>query len=194
MANTERIFGDLTELADLVNTGAAGLPAIQGLVQLTQTALDAVGASFAEYGSAGGRVIAASGASLWAVGRRVLPADCRLADPGRHLVEVPVEQIHTEAGQLSERGIRRMLATRVEVAGQLMGTLHGYFPDAGPAATGTAARARAGPRTPPARRALAADPRHRAAGRRGAGGDAAGHHRGAPARAGTGAVRRGHQP
>src|SRR6266545_111756 len=133
MANTERIFGDLTELADLVNTGAAGLPAIQGLVQLTQTALDAVGASFAEYGSAGGRVIAASGASLWAVGRRVLPADCRLADPGRHLVEVPVEQIHTEAGQLSERGIRRMLATRVEVAGQLMGTLHGYFPDAGPA-------------------------------------------------------------
>jgi signal transduction histidine kinase len=130
----ERIFADLSGLADMVNAGEAGLPAIQRLVELTQGGLDAVGASFAEYGPAGGRVIAASGASLWAVGRQVDPADSMVADAARgRFVEVPVEEIPTEAGQLSGRGIRRMLASRVEVAGHLVGTLHGYLADAGTA-------------------------------------------------------------
>src|SRR6266568_4060274 len=134
MADLERTFADLSGLADMVNAGEAGLPAIQRLVELTQTALDATGASFAEYGAAGGRVIAASGASLWTVGRQVAPAAGGAADATRgRIVEVRVEELPGEAGQLSGRGIRRMLATRVEVAGQLVGTLHGYFADAGAA-------------------------------------------------------------
>jgi signal transduction histidine kinase len=134
MAELERIFADLAALADLVNTGTGGLPAIQCLVDLTQNAVEAVGASFAEYGPSGGRVIAASGASLWAVGRRVQPADGQLHDPtARRIIEVPAELIPAEAGQLSGRGIRRMLATRVEVAGHLVGTLHAYLSDEAPA-------------------------------------------------------------
>src|SRR2546430_7886832 len=69
MPEMERVFAELTALAEMVNGGEAGLPAIQRLVELAQGALDAVGASFAEYGPVGGRVIAASGSSRWAVGR-----------------------------------------------------------------------------------------------------------------------------
>jgi signal transduction histidine kinase len=134
MAELERIFADLAVLADLVNTGTGGLPAIECLVDLTQNAVEAVGASFAEYGPGGGRVIAASGASLWAVGRRVQPADGQLDDPtARRIIEVPAELIPAEAGQLSGRGIHRMLATRVEVAGHLVGTLHAYLSGEAPA-------------------------------------------------------------
>src|SRR5436190_17355981 len=108
----------------MVNAGDAGLPALQALVEFTQPALGAAGASFAEYGKAGGRVIAASGASLWTVGRQVDAAAGGLGDPsGGRIVELPVEQLPGEAGQLSGRGIRWMLGTRVEVAGVLVGTL-----------------------------------------------------------------------
>ncbi len=126
------MFADLSALADMVNSDEAGLPAIQRLVDLTQAALGAAGASFAEYGAAGGRVIAASGASLWAVGRQVDAPDW--AAPGgtrERIIELPVEDLPGEAGQLSGRGIRRMLATRVEVAGHVVGTLHGYLSDTG---------------------------------------------------------------
>ena len=128
MADLEGIFADLSALAGTVNSAEGGLPAIQGLVEFTQTALGAAGASFAEYGTAGGRVIAASGASLWTVGRQVDAAAGGLGDAaGGRIVELPVERLPAEAGQLSGRGIRWMLATRVEVAGVLVGTLHGYF-------------------------------------------------------------------
>jgi two-component system, OmpR family, phosphate regulon sensor histidine kinase PhoR len=128
VTDLERIFADLSALAGMVNSGEAGLPAVQRLVEFTQTALGAAGASFAEYGKAGGRVIAASGASLWTVGRQVDAAAVALGDPsGDRIVELPVEQVPDEAGQLSGRGIRWMLGTRVEVAGVLVGTLHGYF-------------------------------------------------------------------
>src|SRR5256714_3642565 len=128
MADLEGIFADLSTLAGTVNSAEGGLPAIQGLVEFTQTALGAAGASFAEYGTAGGRVIAASGASLWTVGRQVDAAAGGLGDAaGGRIVELPVERLPAEAGQLSGRGIRWMLATRVEVAGVLVGTLHGYF-------------------------------------------------------------------
>jgi signal transduction histidine kinase len=134
MADMERVFADLTSLADMVNDGEAGLPAIQRLVQVTQSTLDADGAAFAEYGPAGGRVIAASGAALWAVGRHGDPADtldARTIDPGP-IVEARVRDLPEElAGQLAGRGIRRMLAARVEIARQLVGTLYGYFPDDG---------------------------------------------------------------
>jgi signal transduction histidine kinase len=80
MAEMERVFADLTALTDMVSSGKGGLPAIQSLVELAQRAVDAVGASFAEYGLAGGRVIAATGAVRWAVGRHVDPIDSLAAD------------------------------------------------------------------------------------------------------------------
>jgi two-component system, OmpR family, phosphate regulon sensor histidine kinase PhoR len=132
MAEMERVFADLTALADMVTTGEAGLPAIQRLVEITQYSLDATGASFAEYGPAGGRVIAASGDSLWAVGRQVEPGNAlaaRVVGQGR-VIEARVEELPDDvAGQLVGRGIRRILGAWVEVAGNLVGTLHAFFQD-----------------------------------------------------------------
>jgi signal transduction histidine kinase len=134
MADVERVFADLTELVDSVNAGDSGLIAIQRLVELTQRALDAVGASFAEYGSAGGRVIAASGDSAWAVGRFVDPGDqlvAKMIGLGR-IIEATLDDIPTDlAGHLRAKGIRRMLAARAELTGHVVGTLHAYFSDGG---------------------------------------------------------------
>src|SRR5437763_16004372 len=130
MADFEGIFADLSTLAGTVNSAEGGLPAIQGLVEFTQTALGAAGASFAEYGAAGGRIIAASGASLWTVGRQVELAD-PVADASRgRIVELPVEELPAEAGELTGRGISRMMGPRVEAAGQPGGAVHAYLPAA----------------------------------------------------------------
>jgi signal transduction histidine kinase len=132
MAEMTRVFADLTALAEMVNLGEAGLPAIQRLVEIAQHSLDATGASFAEYGPAGGRVIAASGDSLWAVGRQVDPGDAlaaRVIGPGRVIEARAAELPDSLAGQMIGRGVRRMLGARVEVAGHLVGTLHAYFRD-----------------------------------------------------------------
>ncbi len=136
MAEMERVFADLTALADMVNTGEAGLPTIQCLVEITQRAVDAAGSAFAEYGPSSGRVVAASGAALWAVGRYVDPGNVlatRDIGPGR-VVEARAEEMPADlAEQLVGRGVRRILAARVEIAGRLVGTLHSYFPDEGAA-------------------------------------------------------------
>jgi signal transduction histidine kinase len=130
----DRFVGELTALLRLVNDGGSGLDAVRALVELTQRAVGAVGVSFAEYGVGGGRVIAGSGESAWAVGRPVDPTEpvtARLIAAGP-VAEVSVDEMPTElAGHLSGRGLRRMLAARAELAGTVVGTLHAYFRDEG---------------------------------------------------------------
>jgi two-component system, OmpR family, phosphate regulon sensor histidine kinase PhoR len=136
MAEMERFFGELTGLVDMVNAGDSGLAALQNLVELTQQTVGALGAAFAEYGPGGGRVIAASGASSWAIGRTVDPTDPAVAailGQGR-LMEVDVEELPLELRTyLRGRGISRMLAARAELTGQLVGSLHAYLVDGAPA-------------------------------------------------------------
>src|SRR2546421_10783774 len=117
MADLEGIFADLSTLAGPVNSAEGGLPAIQGLVEFTQTALGAAGASFAEYGTAGGRVIAASGASLWTVGRQVDAAAGGLGGAaGGRVVELPGGRVPAPARRPSRPGIPWGPAPPVEVA------------------------------------------------------------------------------
>jgi signal transduction histidine kinase len=136
VAEMEDFFTALTALTDLVNAGNAGLSAVQRLVEFTQERLDAVGASFAEYGAAGGRVIAASGASTWAIGRLVDPGEqeiARLMGRGR-VIEVDIDEMPAElAAYLRGQGIRRMLGARAELAGRVVGSLHCYFRTGRPA-------------------------------------------------------------
>jgi two-component system phosphate regulon sensor histidine kinase PhoR len=131
----EHVFADLAALTGMVNSGEAGLPAIQRLVELAQRAVDSVGAAFVEYGPVGGRVIAASGAARWAVGRYIDPADHLMDEEHPEaVVDVRVADIPTPLGrQLAERGVRRVLAVQVEVAGQLVGMLRAYLTDDDPA-------------------------------------------------------------
>jgi two-component system phosphate regulon sensor histidine kinase PhoR len=136
MAETDRLFEELARLTEMVNSGDAGLPAVSRLVELTRETLGASGATFVEYSGPGGRVITASGDAEWAVGRFV---DLANEDTARVVNRGPVVETGLAAmpaslrDQVRDRGIRRMLVGRVELAGHLVGTLHAFFPDDGPA-------------------------------------------------------------
>jgi signal transduction histidine kinase len=110
-----------------LNAGESGLAALTDLLVTVQEALGARGASFAEYAPTGGRIIAATGACGWALGRPVDPANTRLsADTSAQLI--PIEQLNDElATQLLGRGLRRMVGARVELGGLLVGTLHAFW-------------------------------------------------------------------
>ena len=133
MPDYHRLIAGQTAVVDLVNSGSTGLPVLARLVETAQAALGARGASFAEYGPSGGRIIAASGACAWALGR---PVDATHPAVRRHLAgprswDVPVDVLETGlARQLSRRGLRRMLGARAEVSGLVVGSLHAYYPDA----------------------------------------------------------------
>ena len=127
-----RFFEGLNALVDLINAGDAGLPALYHLLELGQEAIGATGMSFAEYGSAGGRVIAATGASQWALGRPVDTTDPAVTQllAGSRTQERPVDALPGElAAQLRGRGQRRMLGARAELGGLVVGSVHAYFPD-----------------------------------------------------------------
>lgn len=115
------------------NSGEAGLPVLNHLLRVAQRALGAAGMSFAEYGPTGGRIVAATGASAWALGRPVdiaEPATARLL-AGSRTEEIYVDALASElAQQLTGRGLRRMLGARAEVGGLVIGSLHAYYPDA----------------------------------------------------------------
>jgi two-component system, OmpR family, phosphate regulon sensor histidine kinase PhoR len=128
-----------TEVIKMINTGEAGLPALYRLLDVVQSSLGAAGMSFAEYGPSAGRVIAASGASAWALGRRVDVADPSTARllAGPTVQEVPVDSLAAElAHQLKGRGLHRVLGALVEVGGLLVGTLQAYYPDPDGVASG----------------------------------------------------------
>ncbi len=131
-AGTAELVEELTALTEMVNSGDSGLPAVERVVTLTYELLGAVGASYVEYGSAGGRVVATAGESSFARGRAVdlgerMTAD--LASRGR-LIEAPVNDLAPPlAEQLTAHGARRMLAARSELGGHMVGSLHAYFPD-----------------------------------------------------------------
>lgn len=135
MAEMEGLFAELTAFTDMVNAGDSGLVALQHLAELTQQTLAAAGSSFAEYGPGGGRIIAASGSSTWAIGRRVDPADPIIGGiiaQGR-VMEVDVEELPVDLRiHIRGRGMVRMLAARAELTGQLVGSLHAFLPDSTP--------------------------------------------------------------
>jgi signal transduction histidine kinase len=122
----------LTRVQGRLNAGEAGLDVLTDLLQLAQDALGAQGASFAEYGPATGRIIAATGACAWALGRPVDPANAALSsDTVAHLV--PITSLNAELSvQLAGRGLERMLAARAELRGVLVGTFHVFYPPDGP--------------------------------------------------------------
>src|SRR6266516_3854868 len=130
MAEKESVDTDPLALADPVDADEHGLPAIPRLVQQCRVALGAAGAGFVESGQSGGRVVAASGASTWAVGRAIDltgqlaakvisvggPAEARAADQPAQL-----------ATQLAGRGISRLLGIRVDVGREVVGGLYASF-------------------------------------------------------------------
>ncbi|MFV2102264.1 ATP-binding protein [Micromonospora sp. LOL_024] len=119
-----------TTVIDLINSGEAGLPILNQLLRMAQPALGAAGMAFVEFAPSGGRVIAATGAAEWTVGRP-LPANdpvtvCLLAGPRVQCVRTDkfTNQLATE---LSDRGLRRMVVCRAEIGGHAVGSLHALY-------------------------------------------------------------------
>ncbi|MGN9775165.1 ATP-binding protein [Micromonospora sp. H33] len=120
-----------TVVIEMINCGDSGLPVLTQLLRVAQSALGASGMAFVEFAPAGGRVIAASGAAEWTLGRPV-PADepdivCLLSGPR-------VRQVRTDrlsgklAHELAGRGLHRMVVSRAEIGGLTVGSLHALYP------------------------------------------------------------------
>ncbi|MET8305738.1 PAS domain-containing sensor histidine kinase [Micromonospora sp. NPDC005173] len=120
-----------TVVIEMINSGDAGLPVLTQLLRVAQPALGAAGMAFAEFGPTGGRVIAATGAVEWTLGRP-LPADdpdtiCLLSGPRvRH---ARVDHLSGKlAGELAGSGLRQMVVSRAEIGGHTVGSLHALYP------------------------------------------------------------------
>jgi signal transduction histidine kinase len=111
---------------DRINAGEAGLSVLTQVVQLAQDSLGGRGAGFAEYSPGHGRIIAATGVCLPAIGRRV-DRDFSTFRDGRSLL-VPLDSLNDEfVRQIDGGDLRRMLGARCETGGAIAGSLHVYF-------------------------------------------------------------------
>ncbi|WP_410810691.1 ATP-binding protein [Micromonospora sp. 067-2] len=120
-----------TVVIEMINSGDAGLPVLTQLLRVAQPALGAAGMAFAEFGPTGGRVIAATGAVEWTLGRP-LPADdpdivCLLSGP--RVRRARVDHLDGKlAAALAGSGLRRMVVSRAEIGGHTVGSLHALYP------------------------------------------------------------------
>ena len=101
-----------TVVIEMINSGDAGLPVLTQLLRVAQPALGATGMAFVEFGPTGGRVIAATGAAEWALGRPLAVDDpdtvCLLSGP--RVRQVRVGDLNGKlAGELAGSGLRRMV-------------------------------------------------------------------------------------
>ncbi|MEU6072683.1 ATP-binding protein [Micromonospora sp. NPDC047074] len=121
-----------TAVIEMVNSGDTGLPVLTRLMRVAQSALGAAGTAFVEFAPTGGRVIAATGAVEWAIGRPV-PTD----DPstvcvpsGERVCQVRTDALTSRlAGELAERGLLTMMVAHAESGGLPVGSLHVLYPD-----------------------------------------------------------------
>jgi signal transduction histidine kinase len=121
----------LSEVVEAFNAGEGGLPGLHRIVELAASLTGAAGAVFCEY-TVAGRVVAATSALHWSLGRPADPADPRLA---KLLAGPPAQQTGLELmpegseEHLRGRGLHRMIAGLATVDGVVAGSLHVFFPD-----------------------------------------------------------------
>ncbi|MGW3601850.1 MULTISPECIES: PAS domain-containing sensor histidine kinase [unclassified Micromonospora] len=120
-----------TVVIEMINSGDAGLPVLTQLLRVAQPALGAAGMAFAEFGPTGGRVIAATGAAEWILGRPLAADDpdtvCLLSGP--RVRQTRVAHLSGKlADELAGCGLRRMVVSRAEIGGHTVGSLHALYP------------------------------------------------------------------
>ncbi|WP_025618087.1 PAS domain-containing sensor histidine kinase [Salinispora cortesiana] len=120
-----------TAVIEMINSGEAGVPALNQLLRVVQQALGAAGMAFIEFAPAGGRVIAATGTVEWALDHP-LPADdpdaiCLLSGPRVH--QLDTGHLTGRLGtKLTGPARSQMLASRAEIGGRTVGSLHALYP------------------------------------------------------------------
>jgi two-component system, OmpR family, phosphate regulon sensor histidine kinase PhoR len=129
-----QLLGRFTEIAELVNRGETGLPALQLIIQVAQEVTGAVGATFIEYGRSGSRTVAAAGELSWSLGLRIDLSGPRTAPltklPG--VLSITLDEIAPDsAEQMRGRGINWIVGTNVMSGGTFVGSMQIYFREAG---------------------------------------------------------------
>ncbi|MEV1142706.1 PAS domain-containing sensor histidine kinase [Micromonospora sp. NPDC049799] len=123
-----------TVVIEMINSGDTGLPVLNQLLRVAQSALGAAGMAFVEFAPTGGRVIAATGAVEWTVGRP-LPVDdpatvCLLS--GDRVQQVRTNHLRGKlAAELAGRDLVTMVVSRAEIGGLTVGSLHALYPAGG---------------------------------------------------------------
>ncbi|WP_422772584.1 ATP-binding protein [Plantactinospora sp. WMMC1484] len=129
-----RLVAGHAGVLEMLNAGEVGLPVLNHLLLVGAEALGVPGMSFVEFGPNGGRVVAAHGELAWAVGLPIpvldQPSDDRLCGPGVRAMSVDVLPPDL-AEELDGRGLRHLLAARVEIGGLTIGNVYAIYPDAG---------------------------------------------------------------
>ncbi|WCN81452.1 sensor histidine kinase [Micromonospora sp. LH3U1] len=120
-----------TVVIEMINSGDAGLPVLTQLLRVAQPALGATGMAFVEFGPTGGRVIAATGAAEWALGRPLAADDpdtvCLLSGP--RVRKARVGHLNGKlAAELAGSGLGWMAVSRAEIGGHTVGSLHALYP------------------------------------------------------------------
>jgi two-component system, OmpR family, phosphate regulon sensor histidine kinase PhoR len=122
-----RLFDGLNQAASMVEAGEAGLVAIDVLISAARDACEASGATFTEYGDAGGRVVVARGDMTWTLGQ---PIGAQFIDPPESarpwsgLVDgLPVEL----AEPLLSRGVVALAGYPVHVSQRPVGSINLFF-------------------------------------------------------------------
>ncbi|MEV4627658.1 PAS domain-containing sensor histidine kinase [Micromonospora sp. NPDC049523] len=121
-----------TVVIEMINSGDAALPVLGHLLRVAQRTVGAAGMAFVEYGPTRGRIIAATGAAEWALGRPV-----PLGDPGTERLrfgarvqDMRVDALSWELAHQPDRSdLRRMVVARAEIGGVMIGSLHALYPD-----------------------------------------------------------------
>ncbi|SCL22313.1 PAS/PAC sensor signal transduction histidine kinase [Micromonospora nigra] len=129
--NYAALIAGHTAVIEMINSGDAGLHVLTQLLRVAQPALGAAGMAFVEFAPSGGRVIAATGAVEWTLGRPLPASDpatiCLLTGP--RVQQVGVDHLTGQlAGELAERGLLRMVVARAEIGGLTVGSLHALYP------------------------------------------------------------------
>ncbi|SCL15588.1 ATP-binding protein [Micromonospora inyonensis] len=120
-----------TVVVERINSGDTGLPVLTQLLRVAQPALGATGMAFVEFTPHGGRVIAATGAAEWALGRPLPPSDpataCLMHGP--RVQRVRIDRFTGNlAEELTRRGLCWLIAARAEIGGRPVGSLHALHP------------------------------------------------------------------
>ncbi|ABP56942.1 PAS domain-containing sensor histidine kinase [Salinispora tropica] len=120
-----------TAVIEMINSGEAGVPALNQLLRVAQEALGAAGMAFVEFAPTGGRVIVATGTVEWALGHP-LPVDdpdavCLLSGPRVH--QLDTGRLTGRLGtKLTGPARSQMVVSRAEIGGQIVGSLHALYP------------------------------------------------------------------
>jgi anti-sigma regulatory factor (Ser/Thr protein kinase) len=118
------LVAGLQTLVERISAGEAGLPALHQLLRAAAEALGAAGMTLTEHHTGGGRVVAATGALTWLVGRPVATGAVPAEPTWEAMIDPATDAV---SAQLHGRGLRLLVGARVRRPDAPDAVLCAYF-------------------------------------------------------------------